>query len=367
MSVDVIDARFARWRRIIKRSARRGRKREKRTMLKRMLIGTAATLTITAGQALAGSPFTAIYSFGDSLSDVGNVFTYTSIPGNGPVQPAPPYVDGQFSNGPVWVQDLATKLGLPPLTPSLIGGTDYAWGGATTGYAPTDNPLAPVPTLTQQIATFGPHAPSSALYTFSIGANDLFGILGTPGLSGAQAENLAAGAAAVVATDAGTLESEGAKDLVLFDVPDLGVTPGVTAEGPAASAAATALSAYFDQQVLSDLAPVEHAGLKVFDLNTYTLIDEVVSNPAPYGFSNVTDPCYVGPFTGGGTVCSNPNSYLFWDDVHPTAAGHLLVADAALSAMGLAVPEPSTWAMILLGLASLGVMGYRREKSVAVA
>ena len=48
-------------------------------------------------------------------------------------EPASPYVDGEFSNGPVWVQDLAARLGLPALTPSLAGGTDYAFGGATTG------------------------------------------------------------------------------------------------------------------------------------------------------------------------------------------------------------------------------------------
>ncbi len=335
-------------------------------MLKRLLIAAAAALTISAGQALAGSPFAAIYSFGDSLSDVGNVYLAT-----GGLEPASPYVNGQFSNGPVWVQDLATALGLPAPTPSLmIGGTDYAWGGATTGYSATNNPL--VPNLTLQIGTFGLEhsfiAPSNALYTFSIGANDLFGILNA-GLSVPVAEAEAAGAAATVAEDAGALQSEGAKDLVLFDVPDLGVTPGITAHGPTASAEASALSAYFDEQVLTDLAPVEAAGLTVFDLDTYALIDEAVDDPAKFGFSNVTDPCWTGAYTGfatGGTLCSQlpavQDTYLFWDDVHPTAAAHLLVAEAALSA----IPEPSTWAMMMLGLAGLAVVGARKGRAAAV-
>ena len=76
--------------------------------------------------------------FGDSLSDVGNVYLAT----NG-IEPASPYVDGQFSNGPVWVQDLAARLGLPALTPSLAGGSDYAFGGATTGSPSTNNPVRP--------------------------------------------------------------------------------------------------------------------------------------------------------------------------------------------------------------------------------
>ena len=79
-------------------------------MLKPLLI--AAAVTISAGQAIAGSPYSAIYSFGDSLSDVGNVYNATDG-----LEPAAPYVNGQFSNGPVWVQDLATKLGLTGANP----------------------------------------------------------------------------------------------------------------------------------------------------------------------------------------------------------------------------------------------------------
>jgi hypothetical protein len=41
-----------------------------------------------------------------------------------------------FSNGPVWVQDLSVDLGLGTLSPSLAGGTDFAFGGAETGNTP---------------------------------------------------------------------------------------------------------------------------------------------------------------------------------------------------------------------------------------
>jgi phospholipase/lecithinase/hemolysin len=337
-------------------------------MARKFFSGAAFALAACCSTALIGvsaaqaANFSAEYVFGDSLSDVGNVYI-----AEGGTEPASPYVNGQFSNGPVWVQDLAARLGLPALTPSLAGGTDYAFGGATTGSSYTNSPL--VPNLEQQVGLFfSTHAsaPSNALYTFSIGANDLFAILqgSTGGLTPAQA---AAAAAQVVASEAGDLEAAGAKDLVLFDVPDLGVTPQITVLGSSASAAATALSAYFDQQVLLDLAPVEAAGLTVFDLDTYALIDEAAQDPSAFGFSNVADPCWTGGFTGsvtGGSLCSTlpavQDTYLFWDDVHPTAAGHLLVADAALRAMGLPVPEPSIWAMMALGFVSLGFAGYRR-------
>jgi phospholipase/lecithinase/hemolysin len=338
-------------------------------MTRMKISGAAFALAIScsalfSGVAAHAADFSTIYAFGDSLSDVGNVSLAT---GGG--EPASPYVGGQFSNGPVWVQDLAGRLGLPALTPSLNGGNDYAFGGATTGSAPTNNPK--VPDLEQQVATFlaGPPAPSDALYTFSIGANDLFAILGgqTGGLTPAQA---AGAAAQVVADQAAALAAAGAKKLVLFDVPDLGLTPEITALGPDASVQASALSAFFDQQVLIDLAPVEAAGLTVYDLNTYALIDAAVQNPGAFGFSNVTDSCWTGGFSGGpGSLCSTDpaeqNTYLFWDGVHPTAAGHLLVADSALRAMGLPVPEPSTWAMLLFGFGGMGFAGYRAQARAA--
>src|SRR5215813_14070278 len=46
--------------------------------------------------------------------------------------PSPPYFDGRFSNGPVWVEDFAANSGLK-VDPALRGGTNYAVGGAKVG------------------------------------------------------------------------------------------------------------------------------------------------------------------------------------------------------------------------------------------
>jgi phospholipase/lecithinase/hemolysin len=331
-------------------------------MLKRSLIASAVTLTISAGHAHAASPFATIYSFGDSLSDVGNTYLAT-----GGTRPANPYVDGQYSNGPIWVQDLAAGLGLPALTPSLAGGDDYAWGGATTGYSLTINPAVPVPPLTTQISTFlGLHsdiAPPDALYTFSIGANDLFGILGA-GLTGSAAAALASGAAQVEADAAGELKAKGATDLVLFGVPDLGLTPSIEAANalrPGLAAEATTLSQQFDWFLLQDLA-TDAPGLVIHYVDSFALIQNEVNDPKAYGFTDVSDPCWTGGFTGfagPGSECGSPGTYLFWDSVHPTALGHQLIADAARAA----IPEPSTWAMMLAGFAGVGFIGWRRARA----
>lgn len=333
----------------------------------------AASLVAPAAHA---DTFDAIYSFGDSLSDVGNDFTLT-----GGVYPAsPPYVNGQFSNGNVWVQDLAGDLGLPALTPSVLGGTDYAYGGADTAVSSYGSAPALTDLLgpTGQIAQFeaaNPTADPNALYTIWVGSNDLLGVL-TSGASPLQAAADAAAVAENIDTAINDLAASGAKDFLVLTVPDLGITPEVQADGPAATAAASALAAEFDSTLvngggsvssLSALAATDSVDISV--LNTYSLLDAVVGSPAAYGFTNVTSPCYTGTVEGfadssdPGTVCPNPSQYLFWDSLHPTAAADELIADGAVGA--LAAPEPSSLLMLGPALAAVMFLGWKRRKDFA--
>ncbi len=255
---------------------------------------------IAAACAVLLSPITAhaysaLYVFGDSLSDAGNVFLATSG-----VEPAAPYANGQFSNGPTWVQDLSLSLGLGAEQPSLARGNDYAFGGARTGYAVPGS--SGVPSLQDQISSFntahGDVAPSTALYSVWIGANDLFAILGG-GLTQSQAVTETEGAAAVETAAIAALAAEGAKNFVVPLVPNLGVTPDLTAAGVAAAAAATALSQLYDATLTSGLKDLATAdGISVTIVDTYSLIDSAIADPAAYGFTNVTAACYTGPIPG---------------------------------------------------------------------
>ena len=76
------------------------------------------------------SAYSALYAFGDSLSDAGNLFVDT-----GGAYYGPPYYQGHPSNGLTWVEDLSLKLGLGRLTASEAGGNDYAYGFSFTGPA----------------------------------------------------------------------------------------------------------------------------------------------------------------------------------------------------------------------------------------
>jgi outer membrane lipase/esterase len=135
-------------------------------------------------------------------------------------------------------------------------------------------------------------------------------------------------------------------------VPDLGKTPEVLAGGPAASAGASFLSGSFDTALANGIPGLAAAdSINISVLDTYDLLDEIAADSASYGFSNVTEPCLTGEVNyAGGTPCATPDQYLFWDELHPTAAGHEIVADEALA---LVTPEPASISLITVGLIGL--------------
>lgn len=317
----------------------------------------AILLMLSLALPVRAAPYSAVYAFGDSLSDVGNVFTAT-----GGMMPAPPYVDGQFSNGPVWVQGLASALGLPALTPSLLGGTNYAYGGAQSGASAVHTATAidltgPTGQLAQYFATH-PTSDPAALYTLWIGSNDVRAIL-TSGLAPAQVPGVLGQVVANIDAAIIALAASGAKDLLIVTVPDVGLIPAVRALGPTVQAAATAVSAGLNGLLVSGGGPLPSLsalaaayGLNLDVLDTFTLLNRAVANPAAFGFNNVTDPCLTASGVCAPTVAEQ-NRFLYWDDVHPSAGGHAFIAAAAVAV--LEVPEPGTLALLGVGLAMVAV------------
>ena len=281
---------------------------------------------------------TNIVTFGDSLSDNGNFFALT-----GGTVPPPPYYNGRFSNGPVWVERYAANKGATL--------DNRAVGGATTGTANTNGAF---PGMTTQINTYvtglgGGFVPDAANTMFTIwgGANDFLslGPLDNPivALSNAVTN---------IVTGVGTLAASGAQHFIVMGLPDLGLTPRSLADDildPGSAAGATAISQAFNDTLVAQLA-INFTGLDYTFIDTFFLLQDAVNNPGDFGFTNVTQQCFDASVP---SLCSNPDEYVFWDEIHPTSATHGLIA-AQL------VPIPGA---VWLFASALGLLGWSRRRA----
>lgn len=295
--------------------------------VRRML---AAALALAAAPAFAG-PFTNTVFFGDSLTDSGH-FRPALVQVAGPSGA----LLGKFTTNPglVWSEYLADYYGTSAVSDNQ-GGTNYAVGGARTG-TNTSGALGPIPSLTTQATSYltahGGTADPGALYTVWGGANDLFAATAAP----AQAQAIIGGAVTAQVGVIGALTNAGAQYILVPTIPDLGLTPAFRAQGATAQAQGTALSTAYNNALFGALSS---NGLRVIPLDTFHLLQEIVTNPAPYGINNVTGTACNPQITASSLTCSplnyaTPNAadtYAFADGVHPSGKAHSILADYAIS------------------------------------
>jgi len=252
--------------------------------------------------------YDAIYVFGDSYCDVGNIFIAT-----GGVEPAsPPYYDGRFSNGPIWIEHVAGGMHLPML-PALAGGTDYAFGGAF-----ATAPQGSIPSVPQQVELYlsehGGKADPKALYIIGGGGNDILDA------TGGSADALGFKIATALAGSELLLRQAGAKHFLIPNLFNVGLIPAGQANATFDLAAVTAANKY-----LNDLLALEDLleGIRILRLDVFDLIQSLETDPTHYGFTNITTPCLTT------VICSDPDHTFFWDVHHPTVFGQDMFATAA--------------------------------------
>lgn len=279
----------------------------------------AASLAALATPALSASadlPWSDLIVFGDSLSDAGNF-------GAGYVA----------TNGTTWAGQLGAL-------PAAAGGTNFAFLGAT-AVSNGDSP-----DFTEQRALFagsGLTLGANPLVVAWFGGNDLLNAVDASAIGNAVTQ-IAVGVTSL-ATDFGLTR------FVLPGLPDLGLIPRNVGD-PIASATATFAANAFNAALLGFVGTANTAGLDVTYLDTNAIFGEILADPVSFGFTDVTGSCL------GGTV--DCDGFVFWDDIHPTAATHAILAERlVLAATPSAVPLPATGLLLLGAFAGLGLLRRR--------
>lgn len=308
------------------------------------LLASAFALVLTSAHA---APITKLVIFGDSISDPGNL--YAASGGADPL--SPPYHDGRFSNGPIWIDYLEQQTGLQV--------ESHAYGGATSG---TDNIAnqtpGQYPGLQQQMqnwaaANAGAADPDALYFIWATGSNDL--TLLSPDASPAELEAFVGEIISNLLTAVGTVYALGGQNVVIGNLPDLGLTPDARAAG--LSTEISQLTALINLQLAAEIANL-FAGAQILD--TYHMLSDMIAHAADLGLTNLTEPCLVR-LGDSVSICDDPGSYLFWDNVHPTTLAHFLFAEYfAASVLPAQVAEPPSVAVIGLGLLLLTAALFRR-------
>ncbi len=291
--------------------------------LRLVLLASVAVMMPLAAHA---QTFNRLVSFGDSLSDNGNLYTAT-----GGTTPPAPY-NKRFTNDLVWAEYLAGSMqGYFTATSYTSGNFNSAFGGAR-----TDALVANPPGTVTQIAAFHAHGGTfgaNDVASVWAGANDIFQMLptaaGNPSTAATVMTNTSVAAAGNVATQVGTLAGYGAKTILVLNLPDLGQTPQFNTD-PSASALGTVSATAFNTALHSGLTTVAASatGSNIIEVDVKSAFNAIIANPKAFGLANSTQACIAvtSCVTGGASV---QNTYLFWDGVPPTATGHKLVAQMA--------------------------------------
>jgi phospholipase/lecithinase/hemolysin len=279
---------------------------------------------------LAGGLVGNLVSFGDSLSDVGN----TSLATGGAI-PGPLYYQGRFSGGPIWLDKLAQVLHEPAVKPALAGGLDYAFGGATVAFPNTVPPFNAAPTLPTQALLYLAGNPQLGLSPHTPGGDDLFTLLGGADdffYSAAQSPTGTPIDPTVVAgtlvSTVSTLYAAGGRNFAVANLPPLGQIPYFQDALKAGAIpqsvvdGANLWTAGFDFALQADLNGFAgaHHDARVAQVDTAGLFTFMQLPSNPLHFANRANA--VGPYGAVGSLLTSitvahPDSYLYYDGVHP--------------------------------------------------
>jgi phospholipase/lecithinase/hemolysin len=321
-------------------------------MAAQLAVAFLALLSSSAFLAVSGQKFNAIFSFGDSMSDTGNLCV--NGPPAGLTLTQPPYGETFFgratcrcSDGRLVVDFLAEKFGLPLLKPSKQGGSDFKQGAnmAIIGATTMDSGFFQSLGIADKIWNNGPL--NTQIQWFQ---QQIFG-----GYTPEQASGQSATIVDAIGKGVEQLISLGAMYVVVPGVLPVGCFPIYLTLYQTSSAGDydqygclkrfNALSAQHNSLLQAKVSSLQskYPGARVMYADFYSHVYDMVKSPASYGFSTNLRACcgagggkynyQNGARCGmpGAYACSDPASSLSWDGIHLTEAAYRKIADGWVS------------------------------------
>lgn len=304
-----------------------------------------------------------IVVFGDSLSDPGNAFALNGgqtvsppdygmngvdslgVPEVIALVPEAPYETRHFSNGVTWIEVLAGAIGLgssvKPAVPGALLGThdgraaNYAVGGATAANLGVSQFH-----LGAQVGLFlsdvRGRAPSNALYVIEIGGNDIRAALAAA-LLGQNPMAVIDAAVDSVEQSIRALHGAGARKFLVWNAPDLGSTPALQRLNTFAVPGIAGLATFFSDRYNDALsARLQALGglqrIEIVPFNAFDSLHAIQQEPRRFGLIDAANACIQPDVPQFGFPssppfrCAQPDRHFFWDGIHPTRAGHAIIA-----------------------------------------
>lgn len=257
-----------------------------------------------------------IVSFGDSISDTGNLYNASQwlFPNNNS------WFLGHFSNGYVWTEYLAQKMGLP----------QYNW--AISGAAGEDQYVI-LPGVTEQVDSYVQYMqlaenydPKDSLVTLEFGLNDFVNYnRSVAEVSGDFTEIIE------------KLIDSGITNMVVLNLPDASHAPQFKYTSAAEAIEVKNKISEYNAFIKNQIANYQAQGYNFVLYDTYDLFEDVIDSPQSYGLSNVTDSCldinrsassdYLQTHAlRSDCTVNGSDSYLFWGVTHPSTQTHSIIA-----------------------------------------
>ncbi|CAK2798361.1 Thermolabile hemolysin [Vibrio crassostreae] len=262
-----------------------------------------------------------IVTFGDSLSDTGNLFN-----GSQWVFPnANSWFLGHFSNGLVWTEYLARAKDVPLY--------NWAVGGAagTNQYVALTGVYDQVTSYLTYMKVAKNYRPENSLFTLEFGLNDFMNY-----------DREVADVKADFSSALIRLTESGANNILLFTLPDATKAPQFKYSTEQEIIKVRGKILEFNQFIEAQAEYYQSMGKNVVLFDASALFASITDTPEQHGFRNASDACLdlnrssAADYLRSHSLTNDcatygSDSYVFWGVTHPTTATHKYIADHILA------------------------------------